>query len=34
MENKPHHPTARSRFVDMFTRNYNPNPVIHFRRRS
>jgi hypothetical protein len=32
--NKPHHPTARSRSVDMISRNYNLNPVIHFRPRS
>jgi hypothetical protein len=33
-ENKPHHPTARSRSVDMFSSNYNPNPVTDFRPRS
>jgi hypothetical protein len=32
--NKPHHPTARSRSVDMISRNYNLNPVIDFRPNS
>ena len=31
---KPHHPTARSRSVHMFSCNYNLNPVRDFRPRS
>jgi hypothetical protein len=30
-QNKPHHPTARSRSVDMFSRIYNLIPVRDFR---
>jgi hypothetical protein len=32
--NKPRHVTARSRFVEMIFRNYNPNPVSDTRPRS
>ena len=32
--NKTHHPTARSRSVDMFSYSYNLNPVTDFRPRS
>jgi hypothetical protein len=32
--NKPRHVTARSRFVEMISRNYNPYPVSDTRFRS
>ena len=33
-QNKPHHPTTRSRSVPMFSRDYNLNPDLAFRCRS